>query len=166
MEAGHVEPHFITSFCESRIAVPGICPSADRFPGQSFVTSPRHKYDQFQRPYQPRSGHRRDLPLRRGSRRCQPRLSLSAFTTDATVDLSPLSNIDLPFSAFISRDTSVEKLLKSVDPLGGTYRVSNFRVSVGGGTAILTCYAPAQYFRTGLGPSLERSGYFLMGDRH
>jgi hypothetical protein len=98
---------FIKSFCESCIAVPGIHPWANRFPGQSFMTSPRHKRGQFQRPYQPRSGHRRDLLLRRGPRRCQPRLSLSAFTTDATVDLSPLSNIGLPLSAFIGRDTGV-----------------------------------------------------------
>jgi hypothetical protein len=136
--------HFITSFCESCIAVPGIRPSADRFPGQSFVT----QVDQFQQPYQPRSSHRRDLPLRRGSRRCQPRLSLSAFTTDATVDLSPLSNIGLLFPASISRDTSVEKLLKSVGPLDSTHHVSNFRVSVSGNTATLTCCALAQYFRT------------------
>jgi hypothetical protein len=75
------------------------------------------------------------------------------------VDLSLLRNIGLSFSAFIGRDTSVEKLLKSIGPLDSMHHVSNFRVSVSGDIATLACYALAQYFWTGQGLSLEHSNY-------
>ena len=89
----------------------------------------------------------------------------SAFTPDATVDLSPISNIGTPFSELSGRDTIVDRLLKSVGPLDSTHHLSNFRVNVIGDSATLTCYALAQHFRTSQGPLPEERRYFLMGIR-
>jgi hypothetical protein len=90
----------------------------------------------------------------------------SAFTPDATIDLSPISNIGLAFSELSGRDTIVDKLLNSVGPLDSSHHVSNFRVNIAGDSATLTCYALAQHFRTGQGPSPEHRSYFLMGNRY
>lgn len=61
-----------------------------------------------------------------------PSLLYSAFTSNATVDLSPICKIGLAFFELNDRDTIVSKVLKSVD---STHHVSNSRVTLAGDSA-------------------------------
>lgn len=93
-------------------------------------------------------------------------LLISAFTEDAVVDLGPASVIGIPFSELSGRDKVAKTLLKSVGPLDTTHMTSNFRVSVVGDTAQLSCYALASHFRPGQGPSPEHHKGFTMANRY
>jgi hypothetical protein len=63
-----------------------------------------------------------------------PSLIYSAFTSNATVDLSPISKIGLAFE-LNGRDTVVNKLLKGVGRLDSTHHVGNSRVTLAGDSA-------------------------------
>ena len=89
----------------------------------------------------------------------------SAFTEDATVDLSGLSNIGKKFHELRGRDQIASTLLKGIGAIDSSHTLNNFRVDVKERQATVTCYALAQHYRAGEGPTPD-TREFLMCNRY
>ena len=92
-------------------------------------------------------------------------LVYSAFTEDASVDLRGLSNIGKEFHVLEGREKVASTLLQATGHIDTSHALSNFRVTVNGRQAKLTCYAQAQHFRAGEGPT-PVTKEFLMCNRY
>jgi hypothetical protein len=91
----------------------------------------------------------------------------SAFTVDATVDLSSISNIGLPFSALrVPRHDRRQAAEERWPARQHASRKQFPRQPEGCVSDVDLLRTLAQHFRTGQGPSPEHRGYFLMGNRY
>ena len=96
-----------------------------------------------------------------------PELLSSCLTDDMVMDLTPLNKTGTAYSAFHGRANVVEKLMRAVGKtMDSAHHVSNFLVQLNGSEARVSCYALAQHFRLGEGPTHEHNDYCLMGNRY
>lgn len=88
----------------------------------------------------------------------------SAFTSNATLDLSGLSVLGLQFSPLEGLETIVHVCMKYVgEALDTSHTLSNFRVKVDGEKdAKVTCLVEARHFRKNQGLSLEEKDSFCI----
>ncbi|PYE18485.1 SnoaL-like protein [Williamsia limnetica] len=90
----------------------------------------------------------------------------SAFTEDILFDVSRVGDEQSGFPAIEGRESVVGMLLMSMGPLDTMHALSNFRVHVDGDTARLNCYAMAQHYRPGEGPSRTTTDQVMMGNKY
>jgi hypothetical protein len=90
----------------------------------------------------------------------------SAFTEDILFDVSRVGDEQSGFPAIEGRESVVGMLLMSMGPLDTMHALSNFRVHVAGDTARLNCYAMAQHYRPGEGPSRTTTDQVMMGNKY
>lgn len=90
----------------------------------------------------------------------------SAFTDDVLFDVSRVGDEDSGFPPIEGRESVVPMLLMSMGPLDTMHALSNFRVRVDGDRAVLNCYAMAQHFRPGEGPSRHTTDQVMMGNKY
>lgn len=91
----------------------------------------------------------------------------SSITEDMNMDLTDLNKAGFDFKPFEGRQQVVSSLMSAVGTrLDTTHHVSNFRITVDGESATLTCYALAQHFRKGEGPLAALQDHYLMGNRY
>lgn len=90
----------------------------------------------------------------------------SSMMPDAIVDLTHFNQLGFLFEEMNSREDVVKRLMKGVGQLDCTHALSNFRVSLNGDKADLTCYVTAQHFRPGQGVSNEDYPWYTMGNRY
>lgn len=89
------------------------------------------------------------------------------ITDDVVMDLTPLNKTGFEYKPLVGRDAVVQGLTKAVgSTLDTAHHVSNFRTSIEGDAADLTCYALAQHFRKGEAISLESNDCFMTGVRY
>ena len=100
-------------------------------------------------------------------------LLFSCLTDDMVMDLTPLNKATaggtrFSYSAFQGRANVVEKLMRAAGKtMDSAHHVSNFLVELNDNEAEVSCYALAQHFRLGEGPSHdEHNDYCLMGNRY
>jgi hypothetical protein len=90
----------------------------------------------------------------------------SAFTEDVLFDVSQVGDEQSGFPPIEGRESVVGMLLLSMGPLDTMHALSNFRVHVDGDRAALNCYAMAQHFRPGEGPSRDKTDQVMMGNKY
>ena len=90
----------------------------------------------------------------------------SAFTDDVLFDVSRVGDEDSGSPPIEGRESVVGMLLMSMGPLDTMHALSNFRVRVDGDRAVLNCYAMAQHFRPGEGPSRHTTDQVMMGNKY
>jgi ketosteroid isomerase-like protein len=91
----------------------------------------------------------------------------STLTEDAVVDLSAATTkLGLEFPVLTPRETVVGALAGAVGPLDTSHSITNVRAEIAGDTATAWCYAQAQHFLPGEGPSPDRTRHALMMNRY
>lgn len=91
-------------------------------------------------------------------------LLMSVFDENIIFDLTAVSVVGAPFGKHEGRKEVVPHLLGSVGPLDTLHQCTNFRVSIEGDEAQLTCFNLAQHMRAGEGHDGSKGAY-LMGNR-
>lgn len=96
-----------------------------------------------------------------------PDLLRSSITEDMLMDLSPFDKIGRSYSSFSGKETVVERLMKVVgQSMDSTHMITNIRTKGSGDSLEIACYALAQHYRLGQGPSPDFQDFYLMGNKY
>lgn len=91
----------------------------------------------------------------------------SSLDPDAVVDLSrAAAQIGVRFPTLVRRDLIVMTLMTVFGPLDTSHALTNLRVTVDGGTAVLRCYAQTHLYPPGDGPRPDRTRRAVMMNRY
>jgi hypothetical protein len=98
-----------------------------------------------------------------------PELLSQCLTDDMVMDLTPLNTTGTSYPKIEGRDVVIPKLMHAVGKtMDSAHHVSNFLFDFNESKdeALVSCYALAQHFRLGEGPSLDFNEYCVMGNRY